>query len=138
MSKLILLFLLPWPVAAFGQSIITISPQQCVWRAGDNPAWSAPGLDESGWQPYTQWTLQPNGAHLWVRCHADLDSLRGQAHPAIQVTLEGAYQVYVNGELVGGAGNLRSGNFSMNFFRSFPLPAPFLATQPAILAATIT
>ena len=41
MSKLVLLFLLLWPVAAFGQSIITISPQQCVWRAGDNPAWAA-------------------------------------------------------------------------------------------------
>jgi len=49
MSKLILLFLLPLPVAAFGQSIITISPQQCVWRAGDNPAWAAENLDQTDW-----------------------------------------------------------------------------------------
>ena len=57
MPKLILLFLFPWPVAAFGQSIITISPQQCVWRAGDNPAWAAENLDQTGWQPFSQWKI---------------------------------------------------------------------------------
>jgi hypothetical protein len=29
------------------QSVVTITPQQCVWHAGDNPAWAAPTLDES-------------------------------------------------------------------------------------------
>ena len=81
MSKLILLFLLPWPVAAFGQSIITISPQQCVWRAGDNPAWAAPGLDESGWQPSAQWKLPVEAPHLWARCHADFGALRARRIP---------------------------------------------------------
>jgi hypothetical protein len=42
MRKLALLLVLFAPLAASGQSIITISPQQCVWRAGDNPAWAAP------------------------------------------------------------------------------------------------
>ena len=62
MSKPVLLLLLLWPVTAFGQSIIIISPQQCVWRAGDNPAWAASTLDETGWQPSTQWKLPVAGA----------------------------------------------------------------------------
>ncbi len=33
------------PGALAAQSIIAITPQQCVWRAGDNPAWAASNLD---------------------------------------------------------------------------------------------
>jgi hypothetical protein len=51
------LFLLLFPGVLAAQSILTTPPQRCVWRAGDNPAWVAPNLDESGWQPYTQWKL---------------------------------------------------------------------------------
>lgn len=122
----------------YAQSVVTISPQQCVWRAGDNSAWAAPSLDESGWQPYTQWKLNPDEPRYWVRCHADLSPLRGLAHPAIQMSLDAAYQLFVNGEPIGGAGNLRSGNFSMNTIRSFPLPKTLLNSQPATFAVRIT
>jgi len=54
MRKLALLLVLLSPLAALGQGIIAVSPRQCVWRAGDNPAWAAPNLDESGWQPRAQ------------------------------------------------------------------------------------
>ena len=138
MSKLILFFLLPWPVAAFGQSIITISPQQCVWRAGDNPAWAAPNLDETGWQPSSQWKIPVLEPHLWARCPADLGALRGTAHPAIQISLDGAYQLFVNGVRIGGAGNVRTGFYSMNTIRQYPLPAAALQTQPDTIALRIT
>ena len=109
-----------------------------MWRAGDNPAWAAPHLNESDWQPYTQWKLSPADGHIWVRCHADLSALRSMAHPAIQVSLFGAYRLFVNGEPLGGAGNLRSGNFSMNIVRSLPLPDSLPASLPATIAARIT
>ena len=67
--------------ALAAQSVLTIPPQQCVWRAGDDPAWAAPNLDESGWQPYTQWKLSADQPHYWVRCHADLAGLREPAAP---------------------------------------------------------
>jgi serine phosphatase RsbU (regulator of sigma subunit) len=38
-APILLLALVPFPLAA--QSIVTVSPQQCVWRAGDDPAWAA-------------------------------------------------------------------------------------------------
>ena len=109
------------PAQSVVPGTIDLSPQQCVWRAGNDPAWAAPSLDETAWQPYTEWKLNPSQAHMWVRCHADLSPLREVADPAIQVSLWAAYQLYVNGALAGGAGNLHSGNFSMNTVRSFPL-----------------
>ena len=99
------LLTLAFPVALPAQSIQTISPQQCVWRIGDNPAWATPTLDETGWEPYTQWKLNPDQPRIWVRCHADLSALRGTAHPALQVSLPAAYELYGNGQPIGGAGN---------------------------------
>ena len=138
MTKRVLLFLLLCPLTAFAQSIVTISPPQCVWRAGDNPGWSATALDESGWQASTKWKLPLEEPHLWVRCHADLSSLRGTAHPAIQISLNGAYQLFVNGVPTGGAGNIRTGFFSMNTIRQYPLPLAALQTQPHTIAVRMT
>lgn len=132
------LLTLAFPVALPAQSIQTISPQQCVWRIGDNPAWATPTLDETGWEPYTQWKLNPDQPRIWVRCHADLSALRGTAHPALQVSLPAAYELYGNGQPIGGAGNLGGGAFSMDTIRSFPAPRSLLAPQQVTLAARIT
>jgi hypothetical protein len=105
------------PLAAPAQSVIAIAPQQCVWRAGDDPAWAAPVLDESAWHTDLQWKTLPKQAHIWVRCRADLDPLRTAAHPAVQINLKAAYQLFLNGRAIGGAGNVRSGVFSMNVIR---------------------
>jgi hypothetical protein len=118
------------------QSVLTIDTQQCAWHPGDDPAWAAPTLDETGWQPFAQWKLNPDQPRIWIRCHADLSSLREFAHPQIQVSLWAANQLYVNGVLTGSAGNLRSGNFSMDTVRAFPLPAT--ALHPATIALRIT
>ena len=66
MRKMTLLFLLLIPATAGAQSVIAIAPHQCVWHTGDNVAWAAPALDESGWQPYTQWQPNPDQSRLWV------------------------------------------------------------------------
>jgi hypothetical protein len=137
MRRLALLLLLV-PSALPAQSILEVSPQQCVWRAGDNPAWAAPNLDETGWRPYTQWKLNPNHPRIWVCCHADLSALRGTEHLALQASVPAAYELYANAEPIGAAGNLRSGNFSMDTIRSFPAQQSLLAAQPVTLAARIT
>ncbi|MGB6191365.1 MAG: PP2C family protein-serine/threonine phosphatase [Terracidiphilus sp.] len=137
MRKLALLLLLP-PVSLAAQSIQTISPQQCVWRAGDNLAWAAPNIDETAWQPYTQWKGNPNQPRIWVRCHANLSALHGTEHLALQASAPAAYELYVNGELIGGAGNLGSGNYSTDTIRSFLAPQLLPALQRATLAARMT
>lgn len=138
MPKRLVLFLLLWPLSAFGQSTVTVSPQQCVWNAGDDPAWAAPNLDETGWQTSARWELPLEEPHLWARCHADLRSLRGTAHPAIQISLAGAYQLFVNGVRLGDAGNVHSGFYSLNTIRQFPLPPAALQAQPVTIALRIT
>ncbi len=120
MGKLVAWFFVCFSASVCAQSTITVAPQQCVWRAGDNPARAASGLDESAWQPYSTWQLDANTPRIWVRCHADLSDLRGTVHLALQVSLPAAYELYANGQPIGGAGNLRSGNFSMDTIRSFP------------------
>lgn len=133
-----LTLLLALPGALAAQSIIAITPQQCVWRAGDDPAWAAPTLDETGWQPYSKWKSNANEAHIWVRCHANLTSLVAIAHPAIQVTFYAAYQLFLDGTAIGGAGDLRSGNFSVDAIRTYPIAAAISSTSPSTLALRIT
>jgi hypothetical protein len=123
--------------ALAAQSYVSVPPQQCVWHAGDDPAWAAANLDESGWQPYSKWKLDPSQPHYWVRCRADLSPLQGLEHPSIQVTLYAAYELYLDDARIGGAGSLRSGFFSMDAIRAFPAPASNFGSGPVTLAVRI-
>ena len=131
-----------FPAALAAQSVIKIEMPQCVWHAGDDPAWAAPSLDESAWQPYSKWKANTAQPHLWVRCHVDLGLLRSVAQPAIQVSLYSAYQLYLNGTLLGTEGNLGNGNSSLDAIRSYPVPLQLLFAESAlsssILAVRIT
>jgi hypothetical protein len=136
MRKLALMLLLLSPPAAFGESIVDISANQCAWRAGDDLHWAAPNFDETGWQPYSSWNLNPSQPSIWVRCHLDLSSLGAAKQPALQVTLYAAYQLFVDGRRIGAVGNLQSGAFTMNAVSNWPL-APG-AAQSSTIALRIT
>ena len=138
MRKLIPLLLLTLSLPAFAQSVLNIDTQECVWRSGDDLSWAAQNLNETGWQPNPHWQGLPDHARIWVRCHADLSSLRTVTHPAIQGALYGAYQLFLNGESIGGAGDVRSGVFSMNVIQQFPVAAAALGQMPATIALRIT
>lgn len=135
---LVLLTLFIGPTAIHSQSLINIGPSQCVWQGGDNPAWAAPNLDQSDWQPWHSWKPDFERPHLWVRCHADLSSLRGQPAPAIQVVSHSPYQLYVNGILVGAEGHLRTGNASLDATRSYPIPASALDSPSTTVALRLS
>ncbi len=115
------------------QGIITISPQQCVWHSGDDSAWSAPSLDESGWQPLTQWKAQPDQSRISVRCRIDPAAFRNLDHPAVQVRLLAAYEVFLNGVSIGRNGDLKSGLFRMDSIRVFPFPPSLAANRSSVL-----
>ena len=124
MRRVVVLLWLFLPAALFAQEV-NIPSSGCVWRAGDDPGWAAPVIDESGWMPYSAWQQSPPKPHIWIRCHADLSALRGVARPALQIRLYAAYQLFVNGRLTGSAGNLESGGFSLNLIRNWPVaPEP--------------
>jgi hypothetical protein len=129
MHKLLsIAFLCAFLSPAIAQSLVTVSPSQCVWHTGDNPAWAAPDLDETGWQSFARLKLMDqlhfwlsDQPHFWARCHADLSSLRTLAHPALQVLFNTAYQVYLDGALVGANGDPASGFHYHNSYETFPL-----------------
>ena len=133
-----LLALLLLPLSAVGQAVVELQPQQCVWRPGDDAGWAAPALEESDWRPLSEWKLKPGEAKIWIRCHADLSRLEIASSVSAQVQLYAAYELYLNGERVGGSGNLDSGNFSMNVVRQFQLPRPSLREQQATIALRVT
>ena len=124
------------PVAVRAQSLQPIAPQQCVWHAGDNPGWASPTVDEGSWQPWSQWSSRSSEPHIWIRCHTDLSSLQKTGNPALQIQLYSAYEVYLNGQIIGSAGNLRTGEFTMNIIREFRLAGDL--ASPAVIALRIT
>jgi hypothetical protein len=68
------------------QSYRLVAPGQCVFRAGDNPRWADPSLDQSQWKPYETWKLTQDEPSLWVRCHIAGATLQSLSHPALQVS----------------------------------------------------
>ena len=112
--------LLPAQNAASGSRYL--APAQCVWRAGDNPAWSAAALDESGWQPLASWELAPAEPHISIRCHLDRETLGGLNHPAVEIREFAAWELYLDGARLGGNGSLESGEFGLNTIRILPVP----------------
>ncbi len=126
------------PAESVMPGIFTVPQSQCVWRIGDDQSWSATTLDESGWQANPHWRGLSPAAHMWVRCHVDLSALSAEKQPALQVTLYGAHQLFVNGELVGSAGNIRSGVFGLNVIRQYPLLPTVFDNAPQTIAMRIT
>lgn len=112
-----------------------VTPSECLWRAGDNPAWAAPDLNTAGWHPLMGGMLPLlSTPHLWIRCSLPLARLRSVAQPALSITAVATYQVYVQGSRIGEAGNLRTGDFSMNTVRIVRLPEPLPPGPSAVIA----
>ena len=131
MRRFLAILLLLAPLRAHTQSLVTIVPNECVWHAGDNPAWADPSFNDSAW-PSLDRTPPPHES-LWIRCHADLSALRGLSHPAIMVTAAAAQQVFIGGHVIGALGNLRTGFFSGTTANPWPVPAS-LASSSSLVA----
>jgi len=84
------------------------------FHLGDNPAWAAPGFDDSNWQRVTAdepWGDQGHMRYVgyaWYRCHltfaTDVD-----LPPKLSILLrrvDNAYQIYWNGALIGQNGKM--------------------------------
>ncbi|WP_263349887.1 PP2C family protein-serine/threonine phosphatase [Acidicapsa acidisoli] len=88
------------------------------FRTGDDPAWAAPGLDDSGWESIRTekpWGVQGYPAYsgfAWYRRHLHI-ALNPPPEPGAKPDLlllmppvNDAYQVYWNGALIGHIGEL--------------------------------
>jgi hypothetical protein len=121
------------------QTALTIQPEHCVWRAGDNPAWAAPDLDESGWRPVSQWidgaTQTPN---FWLRCRFQPNQLAPSVHPDLQVSGDLAWQVFVGGRAIGQSGNLITGAHTVGMAVDYDASEFSRRDHPILVAVRMT
>ena len=105
-----------WALAFLGLLVCVVAgsgagqAQGVVWRPGDDPAWSAPGLDVSDWSPISTLPDRPAGV-FWIRAPLLLAPEATQAGQlSITVEAQGAYEVYFDGRLIARSGRLPAGD----------------------------
>jgi len=92
----------------FGERV-TLGPDW-LFAPGDNPAWSSPAFDDSGWKTVsTQKQLLDYGIrdlhYAWYRIHIHLRPGSRSLMIGIQ-DVGGSYEVYANGVRIGGSGKM--------------------------------
>lgn len=136
-SAILLLLLAPSLLAA--QTALSIQPEHCVWRAGDDLGWAAPNLDESAWQPVSTWpgfaTPTPD---FWVRCRFDPRQLAPAVHPELQIAGSLAWQVYADGRFIGQSGNLATGAHTAGEVVDYDAPEFTQRARPILVAVRMT
>ncbi len=136
-KSLLLLLLLPWPLAA--QTALSIAPQQCVWKQGDDMRWAAPDLDESDWQPVTTWSaLATPTPYFWLRCRFDPGRLAAAVNPQLQVSGDLSWQVFANGRQIGVSGNIVTGAHTVGLVIDYSAPEFSQRTLPVLVAVRMT
>jgi hypothetical protein len=136
-KTLLLLLLLPWPLAA--QTALSIAPQQCVWKQGDDMRWAAPDLDESDWQPVTTWpALATPTPYFWLRCRFDPGQLAAVVNPQLQVSGDLAWQVFANGRRIGVSGNIVTGAHTVGLVVDYSAAEFSRRSIPVVVAVRMT
>jgi hypothetical protein len=94
----LLVLFMALPGAVYGQFVV-VPLDQCVYKLGDNPGWSATNLDTSGWKPYSEYRETGEAWVLWVRCRASFDT-SGLEQPVVVASSAGQIQsdLYVDGQ----------------------------------------
>ncbi|HSG89894.1 MAG TPA: diguanylate cyclase [Pseudomonadales bacterium] len=102
------------------------------FHPGDDPAWAAPALDDSDWDrrrvpdAWASPGLPEYGQRAWYRLHFDLaDAAAEGPRLAIRMgAVRNAYELYVDGNLLGGVGRLPPDpEVNFDLIRIYPLPA---------------
>lgn len=122
----------------FGQRI-TLGPNW-LFAPGDNPAWAAPGFDDSGWTTVSQEKqLFDYGFHDmhygWYRVHVHLRPGANNLAVALQFT-QGSFEVYADGVRIGGGGPFPPMNrFHHYGFVAYPIPDGVLTPSGDLVLA---
>ncbi len=117
------------------------------FQPGDNPAWSKPDFDDSGWGSIDLtppagtadpnlgtsgfipgWTEQGHpgySGYAWYRLHVDIQGARSPLALKMPDVFDDAYQVFVNGQRIGEFGHFT--NRGVTAFSALPRAFPFPA-----------
>lgn len=136
-------------------SIVLTGPWK--FHVGDDPAWASPAFDDSGWEEISLapkhartdptfggnvyipgWTVKGHPGYYgyaWYRLR--LEVIEPHETLALQMPLDydDAYQVYVNGALVGEAGRFRATGVRVTFSRLHVFRLPPIAPDGQLVLA---
>ncbi len=115
---LLLIMLCTFPCILSAQKADSVSQNVALWRycSGDDLAWSSPDFDDSAWEEISipaQIKNGPRGSYFWLRATVPVDvalssgSLWFETGKAVC-----AFELYVNGVLVGVRGHLPPSYFA--------------------------
>jgi len=122
----------------FGE-LVNLGPNW-LFAPGDNPAYAAPTFDDSGWRTIsTDRRLTDYGYRdlrfAWYRIHIHLRP--GTRNLTVGMTdAAGSYEVYANGERIGGSGKMTGGMDSwQDSLLSYAVPANLVASPGDLVLA---
>lgn len=107
-----------------------------VWRAGDDPAWSQPGLSGEGWEELQGIPATQRGI-FWLRTALDAGGVVDQRDQLVFVLESNApFDFYLDGMLVGSNGRIDGSGLAAAGYPRIELtvPASFLAPGPHLVA----
>jgi sigma-B regulation protein RsbU (phosphoserine phosphatase) len=120
---------------------VTLGPDW-LFSPDDNPAFAASGYDDSGWmtvsvdKPLDSYGIH-DARHVWYRIH--IHGHRRARYLTIETQyINGAYELYVNGKLLGAGGDMESRYQSQQFLRSFEIPEDMLTGNVDLVIAIRT
>jgi sigma-B regulation protein RsbU (phosphoserine phosphatase) len=117
------------------QEALSVSPSNCVYRAGDDLRWAAPDINETGWRPISDWPAdQSIGPYVWIRCRISPAEWANSPRPFLQVATNAAYEVSVDGDLLARFGNLSTGAHTEGIANQYELASFVERGQPLELA----
>jgi serine phosphatase RsbU (regulator of sigma subunit) len=117
--------------------------QRWLYHPGDDPAWAAPGLDDSAWEPLDSprmWPGQRPAAGWpgigWFRLRLAVDPALAGMPVALLVTHPGASEVYVDGRLAHRFGRVSASAHDEETYdpRRLPMPIVFERGGERVLA----
>jgi hypothetical protein len=122
LAPALLFWTLHLPVLA--QTALSVDPTACVYREGDDPRWASANLDGTGWLPLATWpAVATPTPYYWLRCRFQPAQLATEVEPALQVTGDLAYEIYIDGQPAGSFGNISTGVHTVGLVRDYSSPA---------------
>ncbi len=120
-----------------------VTPTNCVYREGDDPAWSRPDYDDRGWSTRgpkvapLELSEIPTTRMLWMRCRVTLPP--SNTTPLyLQIRSQSAWTAFFDGVKTGSEGDPKNGAVTTQM-PSFPLPGATTASAdtPHLIALRV-
>lgn len=107
----------------------------------DNPAFSSPAYDDSGWKvvstgnPIESYAT-PDIRYAWYRIHVQVKP-HGRFGALEAQYIYGGFEIYVNGVRIGTIGDMQSAHLEQDYMTSYAIPDQLMADGDLVIAVRV-